>query len=368
MSKLARLGVIAALVLVAACGPKDKKPTTPGDGTGGGGDPTGMNDGTTPGGGSGDVAGGGGDTGGGGDPGGGGGGGTGGGPTITPPNLDPDPEKAKADVEEHLKVARTLLAGSSPDPDAALNQAKQALQIDAASVPAAAVVAHAYYMKKLYDTAEVMLDELYKRQAAKENAEVNYVYGLVYDKLNKKAEAVLAYKRAIDLDGDHASARINLGVHQLANKQYEEASTNYEKVVSLGRDDAEIENALASAYRGQSGNYDKGSSQRTQFVQKAEDHFKKATTLDRNYGPAYYNLGLLFLDADPFPTGSGDMDTLDRLNNAKSFFDQYKNAPGVDIKLYDERMKDVQKLIKREEKRRKHDEKEAAAAKKGDNK
>ena len=71
------------------------------------------------------------------------------------------------------------------------------------------------------------------------------------------------------------------------------------------------------------------------------------------YGPAYFNLGLLYLDADPFPSGGGQLDTMQRLNAAKGFFDQYKNMPGVDMKLYDERMKDVAKLIKREEKRRK---------------
>ena len=42
-----------------------------------------------------------------------------------------------------------------------------------------------------------------------------------------------------------------------------------------------------------------------------------------------------------------------RLNAAKAYFDQYKNMPGVDIKLYDERMKDVTKAIKRAEKLKK---------------
>jgi hypothetical protein len=46
------------------------------------------------------------------------------------------------------------------------------------------------------------------------------------------------------------------------------------------------------------------------------------------------------------------MDTLARLNRAKTYFDEYKNMPGVDMKLYDERTKDVTKLIKREEKKR----------------
>ena len=42
-----------------------------------------------------------------------------------------------------------------------------------------------------------------------------------------------------------------------------------------------------------------------------------------------------------------------RLNAAKDFLDKYKNMPNVDMKLYDERMKDVTKAVKREEKARK---------------
>ena len=66
-----------------------------------------------------------------------------------------------------------------------------------------------------------------------------------------------------------------------------------------------------------------------------------------SYGPAYYNLGLLYLDNDPFP---GVPDPIARLTTARSFFEQYKNMPGVEIKLYDDRMKDVSKAIKRAEK------------------
>jgi tetratricopeptide (TPR) repeat protein len=347
--------VVALIAVVAACGSgSKKKDTTPTGGSGGGTDPTGMTGGTDP-------TGGGGTTGGT-DP--SGTGGSGGGsttkPIIKPPDLDPDPAMAKQQVDGYLKVARQMLAQNPPDADGALAQAKQALGVDAASVDAAVVIAHAYVAKKLVDTAEVMLDELLKRPSAKDNASLYYVYGLVYDKQKKKAEAVLAYKRAIELDGSYASARINLGVHQLANKQYDEAASNYEKVIQLGRNDAEIQNSLGAAYRGQSANYDPGASQRTALLEKAEAAFKQATKLDANYGQAYYNLGVLFLDAD----GLNGLSTLDRLNTSKGFFDQYKNAPGFDLALYDDRMKDVQKLIKREEKRLKREAKDKAKAEK----
>ncbi|HEY0483160.1 MAG TPA: hypothetical protein VGD37_36815, partial [Kofleriaceae bacterium] len=85
-------------------------------------------------------------------------------------------------------------------------------------------------------------------------------------------------------------------------------------------------------------------------VRRAEAAYKRALQAGSNYGPAYYNLGLLYLDNDPFP---GLPDTLLRLNTSKTYFDQYKNMPNVDMKLYDDRMKDVTKAIKRAEKQQK---------------
>ena len=111
--------------------------------------------------------------------------------------------------------------------------------------------------------------------------------------------------------------------------------------------------SLGSAYRGRSAEYPTGAANRDQFVRAAEAEYKRALQANASYGPAYYNLGLLYLDSDPFPSGGGSLDTMMRLNAAKGFLDQYKNMPGVDIKLYDERMKDVTKLIKRAEKQKK---------------
>jgi tetratricopeptide (TPR) repeat protein len=272
---------------------------------------------------------------------------------VTFPNLDPDPVQAKSQVDQQLAIAKQALAKQPPDADGALAAARAALKIDASSVDAAAYVAFAYYHKKQLDTAELVLDEMFKRPSAKQNANVYYVYGLVYDKTNRYDQAILAYKKAVELNPGFASALTNLGVHQLRNKQYGEAQKTFERLAKeMSRSDAVTLTSLGSAYRGRSGDYPAGSGDRNQLIMSAEAAYKRALSANANYGPAYYNLGLLYLDADPFPSGGGALDTLQRLNAAKSFLDQYKNAPGVDIKLYDERMKDVQKAIKREEKRR----------------
>ncbi|MDX2091188.1 MAG: tetratricopeptide repeat protein [Kofleriaceae bacterium] len=357
------------LSLLVACGGGKKENTTPKPA---GGAPDGsqsMNDTTDPADPGPSGTGGGGAPGGSGTPGGapvnGGGGGAvdagGGAPAepnqpppevvITPPNYDVDPQQAKAQVDGHLSIARQALTKTPPDGDTALTEARKALSIDAASVEAAAMVAFAYYHKKLYDTAELVLDDLYKRDSAKNNANVNYVYGLVYDKTNRPDRAVLAYQKAVSINPNHISALVNLGAHQLQQAQYDEAQRTFERLTrELNHSDAITLTSLGSAYRGRSAEYPAGTNDRDQFVRSAEGMYKRATSANPSYGPAYYNLGLLYLDNEPFP---GVPDAVQRLNTAKAFFDQYKNMPGVDMKLYDDRMKDVTKALKRAQKKKK---------------
>lgn len=229
-----------------------------------------------------------------------------------------------------------------------MHEARLALQIDAANVDAAAMVAFAYYHKRLYDTAELVLDDLFKREAAKQNSNVYYVYGLVYDHTNRSEQAVLSFKRAVELNPNHASALVNLGVHQLQNSQYAEALASFERLVNqFGRGDVITLTSLGSSYRGHAADYPAGSPEHDDNVRKAEAAYKRALQSNSGYGPAYYNLGLLYLDNDPFP---GLPDTLLRLNTAKGYFDQYKNMANFEMKLYDDRMKDVTKAIKRAEK------------------
>ncbi len=364
---MTRLGAILLSLLVACGGGSKKDPTTPkkpgepdqsmkdnGDPVdpGGAGGPNGGGTGT--GGTGGTGAGGTGGTGGMADNGSGAGSGGSSEPVEKPvayPNLDPDPAAARTQVNAHLAIAKNALNQPTPDGDTALKEARLALTFDAANVDAAAMIAFAYYHKKLYDTAELVLDDLFKREAAKSNAQVYYVYGLVYDKTNRPERAKVAFEKAVGIDPNHASALVNLGVHQLQQGQYGPAQTTFERLTKqFNRTDAVTLTSLGSAYRGRSADYPPGDATRDQFVRAAEGSYKRATQASASYGPAYYNLGLLYLENDPFP---GISDGMQRLNAAKGYFDQYKNMPGVDIKLYDDRMKDVTKLIKRLEKQNK---------------
>ncbi|MBA3396375.1 MAG: tetratricopeptide repeat protein [Deltaproteobacteria bacterium] len=342
--------LLCAFAIAAACGGGKKAgKTTPGGGTGSDGQSMTDKDPVGDGGGTGGADGDGGGSAGLPTPGGGTTDPTS--PAVVAPNHDIDPAQAKTQVDAHLTIAKKALSQPTPDPEVALREARAALAIDAANVDAAAFVAFAYYHKRLYDTAELVLDDLFKREAAKQNANVYYVYGLVYDATNRPDRAQLAYRKAVEINPNHTSALVNLGVHQLKNSQYTEAQATFERLTQqFNRNDAITLTSLGSAYRGRSADYPPGAGERAKFVQTAEASYKRALQANASYGPAYYNLGLLYLDTDPYP---GIADPMQRLTAAKAFFEQYKNMPGVDIKLYDSRMKDVDKAIKRVQKQQK---------------
>lgn len=280
-------------------------------------------------------------------------------PKIEPPDLDVGAAGQAQAVRKHLDTARNALSGSSKDPNLALREARSALSADAANIDAVVLMAHAYYHKRLYDTAEVMLDMLFKaRKKAKNHAGVYYVYGLLYDATKRPEAAVLAYEKAVEYRSGYKSAMVNLGVHYIRNHKFAEAIGIYEQLTgSLGLQNATTWTNLGSAYRGRSGNYEDRGKQ-VEYLHKAETAYKRALSYDKNYANVYYNLGLLYLDADPYPLSDGKaMDTLKRLERSKTYFEEYRGMSGANQDLVNNRTKQVSKLIKRETKRRKRAEK-----------
>ncbi|WP_428267993.1 tetratricopeptide repeat protein [Haliangium sp.] len=276
-------------------------------------------------------------------------------PKIVPPDLDLGAADQRRRVEARLAAARAALSGSRVDPDRALAAAREALAADATSIDAVVLMAHAYYVKGHDDTAEVMLDTLYReRESSRQNPNLYYLYGLIYDRTDRPERALNAYTRAVQIDPRHKSALINLGAQHLRTKRYTEAAQIYELLVGeLNLKTAVVWTNLGSAYRGRSTDYPATSPERDQLLRQAETAYKRALAADRGYGPAYYNLGLLYLDADPFPGPSGPMDKLRRLAQAQTYFGEYRSKPDADTEMVHERLKQVDKLIKREKKRRK---------------
>ncbi|GAB4567834.1 MAG: hypothetical protein Tsb0020_20710 [Haliangiales bacterium] len=276
-------------------------------------------------------------------------------PKIAPPDLDLPASDQRRRVEARLTVGEKALTGPNKSPDRALSAARDALAADATSIDAVVLMAHAYHVKGHRDTAEVMLDMLYReRVRARDNVGVYYVYGLIYDHTERPERAMNAYVQAVRLDPNHKGALINLGVHYLRKKMFDEAALVYEKLVGeLSVKSATVWTNLGSAYRGRAAASPAGDPARDELLKRAETAYKRAMTADRGYANVYYNLGLLYLDAAPFPGRSGALDELKRLGQARTYFDEYRQQRGADTELVDERIKQVDKLIKREKKRRK---------------
>lgn len=273
-------------------------------------------------------------------------------PGVRPPGLDlPQSEKQKR-VAEHLKRGQTAI-DSSNDPDFAINEAKQALAVDETSVDAMVLLAHGYYVKGYYDLVQDVLDKALQR-GGDGNKKLHFLYGLVHDRNERGPQALEQYKKAVAIDPSYKSALMNLGVHLLRGKRYQEAVSLYERLTGpLGFRNAASQTNLGSAYRGLSAESATSDvRKRNELLLKAELAYRQALANNRNYANAYYNLGLLYLDADPFPEAGADMDIIKRLTTAKSQFDEYRRLPGADQKLADEQVSVAQKLIDKEQRAR----------------
>lgn len=273
---------------------------------------------------------------------------------LKPPGVDLSPAERQRRLEKHLSAGKVALAGAGLDADEAARQARLALAVDETSVDAMVLLAHANIAKRYYDQALDVLDKAAERGGARVK-EVHFLLGVVYDETEEPDKAFDAYRRAVALSPTYPSALMNLGVHYLANQRYRDARSVYEKLTgSLGYATAASLTNLGSAYRGLSTELGATDvNQRNQMILRAEQTYKRAIAKNKTYANAYYNLGLLYLDSDPYPVAGGrEMDSLARLKRAKSYFDQYRRLPGADTKRVDEVAATADKLITREERLR----------------
>ena len=272
-------------------------------------------------------------------------------PGVKPPGLDLTPEEKKSQVGSHLRKAQTAV--DAGDPDLAINEAKAALAVDETSIDAMVILAQAQFAKGYFDQVEDVLTKALERGGA-QNKKLHFIMGLVHDRNKKPDQALESYSKAVAIDASYDPAVMNLGVHLLRTKRYGEAVSLYERLTGeLNYRTAAAFTNLGSAYRGQSAEFTTSDvGRRNDLLLKAQTAYRRGLAIDKNYANATYNLGLLFLDADPFPDGKDDMDLLKRLRQAKAFFDEYRRLPSADQKLADEQVAVAQKLIDKEERAR----------------
>jgi tetratricopeptide (TPR) repeat protein len=265
-----------------------------------------------------------------------------------PPTQDLPPEKRDAMVTAELR--RGVAALRAHDADGTVRAARAALDLDESNVEAMIMLAHGYYMKQYDDKVEAVLTLAGKQKAGQAHPVLWMLLGLIYDRTNREDLALQAYEKATQLKPDYLAALNNKGAIYLKRKRYADAIPVFEQVVQIDDKSARAHTNLGSAYRGRSADLqasggDKG--QRDQLLRKAEAEYKLASQQDPSYAPAYFDMGILYLDADPFP----GLETLARLQQAQKLLSQYKQTAGPNgVAVVDDYITAAQKGVEREQK------------------
>jgi choline-sulfatase len=115
--------------------------------------------------------------------------------------------------------------------------------------------------------------------------------------------ALEAYKRALSIQPNFAQGQRDLGILEVAQKQYPEASKHLEQALSFGLDDARLRNFLGIAYT-QSGQ-----------LRRAVKSLQQAIRQDPNLAEAHLNLGFAYQKLHRPDVAKVEYDTACRLQS-----------------------------------------------------
>lgn len=137
------------------------------------------------------------------------------------------------DKSPEVNAAIAYMYQNDAEPALAETYFKKALEYDSKYTLGRNNYGMFLYSEKRYDEALVQLkiaseDTLYARRAAIFNN-----IGLVYLKLNNKAEAEAAFNKASILDGDNPDNYFEIAQMNFSNKAYDQAVANYNNYVRL---------------------------------------------------------------------------------------------------------------------------------------
>jgi tetratricopeptide (TPR) repeat protein len=262
-----------------------------------------------------------------------------------PQQADLPPEKRDALVKDNLR--KGVQALRAKDADGTIRSARAALDLDEQNVEAMIMLAHGYFMKGYDDKVEAVLTLAQKQQAGDKHPVLWMLFGLTYDRTNREDQALSAYERATQLKPDYLAALNNRAAIYLKRHRYADAIPVFEQIVQIEDKSPRAHMNLASAYRGRSADFPDRKDQREQLLRQAEKEYKVAMQQDASFAPATFDLGLLYLDADPFP----GLETLARYQQAQKYLSQYKQVAGPNgVPVVDDYLAAAQKGIEREQK------------------
>jgi len=193
--------------------------------------------------------------------------------------------------------------------DAAVTQAKAALNKNEKFTPAMLVMAKAYYKLGKHEWVRTLWEMMQASGASEaEKAEMYQLLAFMERQKQNGPQAITLLKQATQARPENAIMWNNLGAQYLEAKNYREAAPALDKAVQLQPGFAKAHLNLGNAYRG------------LKEYERAQAEYQKALQLFPTYADALFNLGILYLDADKMP----NLDTTAKLNGAIGFFQRYK--------------------------------------------
>lgn len=214
---------------------------------------------------------------------------------ISIDSLQPDFYHVLADV--YMDYYRSRLA---------LNTMERAGTAFPDRIPTLLKLSEFQYILQLYNESLFTLERI--RNIDPQNAEMFFMFGNVFKEMGRESEAQSAYQSAVENDPELIDAWVKLG-QMLAENNAPQAERYFENALRI--DSNNIDALHAKAY----------------FLSNHKDNldgaialYKKINTLDLQYVDGYYNLGLLYLDADSI---SAAYDSFDR---AIKFDPQFTSA------------------------------------------
>ncbi len=229
----------------------------------------------------------------------------------------------RAAVAPRVTAARSSLDGG--DLERAVAGALSALSIDAGNADAAEILAEAYYRKGWTSKAARILEVATAGAEGKRDARLWMLRGLVLERTGAPlSDVAAAYNRATVLKPNYARAWNNLGVVQLRQGQTGDAISALETATSIDAGSASALINLGSAYRRHAADGGLRRSNRDELLRKAERAYRAAIAVDEDALAAYLDLGVLYLDAQPFPGLADDA----RLQAALRYLREYKQRGG----------------------------------------
>lgn len=238
-----------------------------------------------------------------------------------------------------LRNKYSASAAQQADFEKAEREIQTVLAVDSNNQLAYENLARLYYDRgRLKDKSYLLLADLVTTQATavlkkadQESADIYNIKGLLFMQEDNQIEALRAFKKAAEINPNHADAHMNIAMISLRFRDYKQAETSLSIALKDKRQKKNIETylGLGVAQRG------------LRKYKEAEESFKKAASIDSKDPRPLYNLGILY--QEHIATAQDDF-SKKPYETAKDYFNKFAAKAGGS-KEYAEAVADAKQRI-----------------------